>query len=220
MLMNRLRPLLLATIPVYTLWISFVLSVGRVVAPLELVANIVLGLLAGGLAVFLSDHTADRLYLRDALLNVAFYAVMAALFGAFSLRGSVDFATVDYFTNEVAVDRVGIAGYLGQFAWRGAVVGGLLWFLAGVNAGYVRGGSIGNGLAATLTLVGLFLAPVAANTLFNGALFVVVAVGTRLTIGLLVPLMSVWWQGFCFGTLAGLLLVLLPFIGFYGYGAL
>lgn len=220
MLINRLRPLLLATIPIYTLWISFVLTVGRVVAPLELAANVVMGLLTGGLAVFLADHTAPRLYWRDGLLNVLFYALLATMFAAFTLRGNFAFATLDYFTEEVLVDRAGVIGYLWRFAWRGAVLGLVLWLLVGVNVGYERAGSVGNALAATTTLLGLFAAPVAANALFNGALFVVVAIGTRLTGGLLIPTINIWWQGFCFGMLAGLMLVLLPFIGFYGFGVL
>lgn len=213
MLTNRLRPLLLATLPIYTLWMSFTLTVGRLVAPLEVAANVVLGLLAGAMAVFLADYTARQLYLRDGLLNVTFYALLGALFGAFALRHAPGLAIVDPLTRAVTVDYAGLLAYLGGYAGRGALLGALLWLLVGVNVGYVRGGSVGNGLAATTTLLGLFLAPVVANTVFGGGLLVVVAVGVRLTLGFVVGGLSPWWQGFCFGVLAGLLLVALPFIG-------
>ena len=218
---HRLRWLLLFTIPLYTLWMCFVLSVGHVVNPLALSANVVLGLLVGGIAVFLADHTAPRLYWRDGLLNIIFYGMLAALFAAFSLRGNFStYGTANFFTDQITVNPGGMAGYLSQFAWRGGVLGLLLWLLAGSGAGAVRGGNIGGAITATVTLLGLFTAPIVANLLFNGALFVIVAVGVRLLVSLLVDAMSDWWQGFCFGALAGLLLIALPFVGFYGYGVL
>ncbi|MEO0565428.1 MAG: hypothetical protein AAF125_25195 [Chloroflexota bacterium] len=215
---TRLRLLLLPTTLLYALGSSFFTGISGVYTGPEAAAHAVIGALLGGLAVFLSDNTSRTLHLRDAVVNLLFYAMLALMFAAFTLRGNFIYGTIDFF-GSVTIDTLGAMSYLWRFTWRGAILGIAFWLLTVVNIGLVRNDTTGLGIVVGGVMIGLLGAPFIANALFNGALFVVAGLGARLTLALVVPWMPVWWQGFWFGAMAGLLVVLLPFVGYYGFGA-
>jgi len=215
---RRLRWLLLATIPAYSLWNVFMMTVGRVLPATEIAANIVLGLLIGVLATFLADNTSPRFHFRDALVNIIFFGMLALMFAAFTVRGQA----LPGFGggSSEALNRVGVVCYVWRYTWRGLLSGAGVWLLVSVSVGFQRGGLPGVMLAVGGAMLGLLSAPFVANALFNGAIFLVIAVGVRLTLTLCVQWLTLWWQGFLFGVCAGLMMILLPFLGINGYGLL
>jgi hypothetical protein len=216
---TRLRLLLLLTALIYTLWLTFMMTIGGGRSVYSFAGNVMMGTVLGVQAVFLSDNSAPRLYLRDGAVTVCFFAALALLFAAFTLRSNFTYGYIDFFGN-VVVDGPSVFNYLWHFLWRGGILGLLLWGLAVINVLLHRTDTLSYALAAVLTLVTLFSAPFVANALFNGAVFVVVAVGCRLMVGFLVHFLSIWWQGFIFGASAGFVVVMIPFLGYYGYGAI
>lgn len=220
-MIGRLRTLLLILTPLYTSWTGYYLIIGRVPpwSGLTILGEIAIGSLLGALAVFLSDNDSRHLHWRDGMVNALFFTIISLLFATFALQGTTAYTSVNFF-GEVTVDQAGFLRYLWSVGWRGTALGALLWVLVAVNVGFIRRDLTGYTLAAFATTIALITAPFAANALFNGALFVVVAIGIRLTLLLMIPWISVWWQGFIFGVVAGMLAILIPFVGYFAFGIL
>jgi hypothetical protein len=216
---QRLRLMLMLTAVIYTIWIAFTFTVGQVTSGVEIAANLFIGLIFGLLSTFMADHDAPRLYLRDLLVHLLFFASMGLLFAAFTLRGNFVFGYIDFF-GDVVLDRAGLLGYLWHFTWRGALLGVGLWVLTLIGTGTLIGDIRGPVLTIGVALIALFTAPLFADGLYNGTIFLIVAVGTRVVMSLLVGRLSLWWRGFLFGTAAGMTMVMLPFLGYYGYGVI
>ena len=148
-----------------------------------------------------------------------FFGSLAFMFAVFSLRSNFVYGEFDFFGNLV-VNWSGLTTYLSNFMWRGALLGLLLWGLTLVNVGFTNASDAGFVMSAVICMSGLLSAPFIANMLFNGALFVVVAVGIRIVLSLYIEWIPVWWRGFFFGAVSGFTLIMLPFLGYFGYGIL
>jgi hypothetical protein len=212
----RVRLLLLVVVPSYSLWNHMLLTVGSPSTPAVIGANITLGILIGILATFLADNDSKRLHLRDGLVTLIFFGMLAFVFAAFSIRGPGASFLYNSF-GEIA-DPAGMMHYLWRFTWRGLLFGLGLWLLTAANVGLIRGGIDGLMLTVGTATLGILVAPFAANALFNGATLVVLSVAMRLTLGLSLQWIDSTVRGFIFGVAAGMIVVLLPFFGLNSYG--
>jgi hypothetical protein len=215
---QRVTRIVVLTIGVYTLFMSFALAVRGQLGAVEFGGHILAGMMLGGMAVHLSDNESGRLWLTDLVVLVLFQMALGVLFGLFTLRGQWIFAYADL-VGQVTLDYAGLSGYLGRLAGLGVLLGGMFWLCGGV-VGLLRVEAIRQHL---LGLVGVFIVmfgtPFLAELAYRGAVFVVVAVGVRLIGGVVMPYLPDTVQGYLFGLWAGLTVTLLPFIGYNGYGA-
>ncbi len=195
---HRLQNTIALTTIVYTAWMSFGLAWRYNPGTLELLANVLVGVLYGGLFVFLSDP--NRLSLSELALQIASSALLFALFALFSVR---------------ALD----GRYIGEQALHGAGYGAVMWLLGNVTVGIQSGRAGDRALAVAMCVGGLLLAPVLAEWRLAGAVFGVVAVGARVLGGVTLTRLPLLRQGFAFGVLVGITAVVLPGVGYFAYGA-
>lgn len=195
----RLRVVMAVTALVYSFWLSVGLSVRHQFGGLEILANVCMGLILGVLFIYLTDTLQSGLMWQDLAANIIVSALFFAVFALFSTRQFV-------------------WAYMGLTALRGALFGLTMWILGYTHIGMSSNNERKYFIAAFMLLAGLFLSPVLANYFFNGAIFFVIAVGVRLAGSLILTRMDALTQGFLFGMMVGLCSVLIPFIGYYGYG--
>lgn len=194
----RLLTVTAVTAVVYSVWSG--LGVWFATAPgvPSVLANTLIGVLLGVLFTFLNEG--ERLRLTDFALQVVIGAVMFGVFAVFGVRG---------FVREVMV----------AWALRGALFGGAMWLLGGVHH-YIGGGANWQRVLGVLVAVGgLVIAPELAARFFDGALFVVAAVGARILADVTITRLPLDQQAFIFGTAVGIAAVAVPGIGYFAYGA-
>lgn len=197
----RLRVLMTVTALSYAIWLSTALVFRHRFSLLEIIGHAVLGMLIGVFFVYLADDARDQLAWGDLPANLLLGGIMFGVFALFATQ-ALDWRLMLFTT------------------LRGGGFGAIMWGLGFVQAGMRSGLQRRYASAAFVLLASLFLAPIIANAIFDGAVFFVVAVGFRLIGGLTFSYLTLRQQGFIFGWVMGFLMILIPFLGYYGYGAL
>ncbi len=193
-----MRDIMAVTAVVYTAWASLGMWILHPPGLLAGLANILMGVLLGVIFNFLADTSAGRVRPQDVALQVAVGAMLLGLYGLFSIRGLG--------WPELA-RAVGLGALLG-------LVMGLLSFVTVGTA--TRQHPLR--FAALAVFIGALLAtPVMATWAYNGAVFFVTGVGTRLWAAVSLARMPLQQQAFVFGVAVGVLAIALPGVSYFGY---
>lgn len=158
-----------------------------------ILGDVLLGVLGGILFAFFTDDTQGLRWI-DVPVNMLTAALILFMFTGMAER------------------NFSIA--LWRDAASGALVGLALWVCSYIPIGLKSDDPLRMGAASLVMALTLLSSPVIAERLFDGALFVTAAVGTRIISSLTLTELPPNAQGFVFGVVLGIFSVALPMLGF------